>query len=82
MNKLKTLALTLVAVVSLSGCGVLNLFGSPAERYTNYVQSVLDTSYKGVFDTYMELSDSTEDEAAAIYDATIQYHVNYFYSKV
>ena len=72
-------ALMLVVAVMLSGCGVLEMFGSPAKQYTSYVQSVMDTSYKGVFDTYMDLSDSTEEEAAAIYDATIQYHVNNFY---
>ena len=47
------LALLLSLAAMLAGCGG----GMTAEDAKEYVQAVLDASYKGEFDSYMELTD-------------------------
>ena len=40
-------------------------------RPKEYAQAVLDASYKGEFDSYMELTDSTEEEAREMYEGNV-----------
>ncbi len=65
MKKRVSLIITMAACFSmlLGGCGKkLSVEDAPA-----YVQSALDTCYKGEFKTYMEFTNSTEEEAQALY---------------
>ncbi len=61
------LALLLLLAAMVAGCGG----GMTAEDAKEYVQAVLDASYKGEFDSYMELTDSTEEEAVSMYEGNV-----------
>ena len=63
-----TLVLLLSLAAMLAGCGG----GMTAEDAKEYVQAVLDASYKGEFDSYMELTDSTEEEARSMYEGNVE----------
>lgn len=63
-----TLCAASVLCASLTGC-----FAKPEETYTEYVQAVLDCTYLGTADKYMELTDSTAEEAADIYNDQKEY---------
>lgn len=56
----------LISVMVLGGCGTMS-----AEDAQAYVQSILDTSYKGEFKEYIEQTESTDEEAQEIYDANL-----------
>lgn len=49
----------------LSGCGMSK------EGAKEYVQAVLDAGYKGEFEKYVEITDSSEEEAQKLYDDNI-----------
>lgn len=67
MKKRGLLAALLIAIMTvLSGCG-----GMSAEDAQSYAQSVLDASYKGEFDKYIEWTESTEEEAQDLYEGNI-----------
>lgn len=69
MKKMKSLVLILVLALSawtLTGCG-----GMSEDEAKEYAQAVLDASYKGEFDSYMELTDSTEEEAREMYEGNM-----------
>ena len=66
------LALTLTATGILSvGCG-----GVDSDFSSDYVVGILDASYRGKFDNYMKMTDSTEEEAQEIYDNTVDYYAS------
>ncbi len=54
-------------------CLTMTACGNAAQTYTDYVQSVMDCTYQGKFDTYMELTDATTEEAQAVYDDEVEY---------
>lgn len=54
-------------------CLTLTACGNAAQTYTDYVQSVMDCTYRGTFDKYMELTESTAEEAQAVYDDEVEY---------
>lgn len=56
-----------LTAVAVAGCLLLTGCGSSAKTYTDYVQAVLDCTYTGNGAKYMELTDSTEEEAAEVY---------------
>lgn len=69
MMRTKCLVFALVLVISawaLAGCG-----GMSEDEAKEYAQAVLDASYKGEFDSYMELTDSTEEEAREMYEGNM-----------
>lgn len=69
MKRMKCLVFALVLVISawaLAGCG-----GMSEDEAKEYAQAVLDASYKGEFDSYMELTDSTEEEAVSMYEGNV-----------
>lgn len=69
MKKKISLMITMAACfcMLLGGCGKkLTVEDAP-----DYVKSALDTCYKGEFETYMEFTNSTEEEAQALYDEGI-----------
>lgn len=64
---LKTMVMAVLLVgstVLLAGCS--SKF--TAQVATNYVESVLDASYKGEFDQYLKITDSTKEEAEQMYE--------------
>lgn len=69
MKRMKCLVLALVLMISawaLAGCG-----GMSEDEAKEYTQAVLDASYKGEFDSYMKLTDSTEEEAREMYEGNM-----------
>lgn len=60
-------ALVLVMAFLLTACGG----GMSASDAKEYAQSCLDAAYKAEFDTYMKWTDSTKEEAQAMYDQGI-----------
>lgn len=71
-KKKSLLALLLAAVmVILSGCG-----GMTKEDAKDYVQAVLDVSYKGDVKGYLEQTDTTEKEAKELYESNIDETLN------
>ncbi len=60
-------AAAVMLTASLTGCG------SAAKTYTEYVQAVMDCTYFGTTEKYMELTDSTQEEADAVYQDEIDY---------
>ena len=62
MKKRGLLAVLLIAVMTLlCGCG-----GMSAEDAQSYAKSIMDASYKGEFDKYIEWTKSSEEEAKEI----------------
>ncbi len=63
------LALTIAATGVLgTACG-----GVDSNFSGDYVAGILDASYKGEFNAYMKMTESTEEEAQEIYDNTADY---------
>ena len=61
----------MVMAVLLVGCTALLAGcsrGMTAQGATAYVKSVLDASYKGEFDQYLKITDSTKEEAETMYE--------------
>lgn len=66
------LALTVAATGILStGCG-----GVDSNFSSDYVAGIMDASYKGEFNNYIKMTDSTEEEAQEIYDGTVDYYAS------
>lgn len=63
--------LVLTLLFSLTGCGTKF---SP----TQYVQSLLDVTYRNDATVYLQMVDSTEEEAAAAYEQNLAYEADYF----
>ena len=69
MKKLKGFLFVLCTTLSM---GVLTACSNTdTDTYKNYVQGVLDTNFKGVYDDYMKLTNAAETEAAEIYESNI-----------
>ena len=63
----------IIAVVSatavlLTGCG-----GVDSSFSADYVAAIMDASYKGDFEHYLSMTDSSEESAEEIYDSTVSY---------
>lgn len=72
MKKRIAAALLAVLILSLTACGQ-----SAAQKYTDYVQGVMDCSYRGEFDAYTKSRGNKDNtEAQEVYDATVE---NYAY---
>lgn len=61
-KKVSGVVLAAVLAAGLTACG-----GFSAEDAANYVESALDAEYKGEFDEYVKQTDSTREEAEAMY---------------
>ena len=69
MKKVKNLLFVLCMTLCIgvfTACSNTN-----TDTYKNYVQSVLDTNFKGVYQDYMELTSASESQASEIYEANI-----------
>lgn len=72
MKKKGLLAILLIGVMTiLCGCG-----GMSTEDAQSYAKSVLDASYKGEFDKYIEWTKSSEEEAKELYEGNIDTTMN------
>lgn len=66
-KRVAAFAAAILMGTSLVGCA------SAKKTYTDYVQAVLDCTYYGITDKYMELTESTQEEADAVYDDEVEY---------
>lgn len=67
---MKKLILVLSAIMfmgTLSGCGMSE------EDAAKYVKASLDASYKGEFDAFVEITDSTPEGAKAMYEENVEH---------
>lgn len=78
MKKLKNLLFVLC--MTLCMCVFTACSNTDTDTYKNYVQGVLDTNFKGVYDDYMKLTNAAETEAAEIYESNITAIMNDFLS--
>lgn len=79
-KKVKKIAAALcaaAAVLSLGGCGGLSSLMAQGFDASGYVQGILDSTYKGIYDKYMETTGATETEAAEGYEAGLETEANY-----
>lgn len=68
MKRKGMLAMLLAGVMTvLCACSS----GMSAADAKSYAQAVMDASYKGEFEDYMEWTDSTEEEAEALYEGSL-----------
>lgn len=65
-KKMLALMLALVTTFSLSGCSLFSQFDA-----AGYTQAVLDAATRADFSKYIELTESTEEEAQAEYDEVL-----------
>ena len=63
-----SLGILVVLLLGLMGCQG----GRVAEKYTDYVQGVMDCSYRGEFEQYMKSRGCDETEAQEVYDSTAE----------
>ena len=68
MKRSLLLVFTMMIGFTLTGCSDFDA--------SRYVQSCLDASFHGEFEAYMEMTNSTEDEARSAYDSLIQSEVD------
>lgn len=74
MNKRKGIAAVLLFVMALT------LLGGCAKKFdaSGYTKSILDLCYKGETKEYMKLTESTKEEAEAVYTENLDYMVEEF----
>lgn len=70
IKKITVALLVVLTVASLAGC---SLMGNSKKTYATYVQSLLDVNYKADFTEYMKITNSTQEEAQAVYDDGLAY---------
>lgn len=68
-KQLTAIAAAAAVCTCFTGCG------NAAKTYTDYVQAVLDVSYMGTTAAYMDMTDSTQEEADAVYQDEVDYLV-------
>ena len=67
-------SLTIMSAM-LAGCSSESLKEEKSEDYIQeYVEAVMDCSYKGELDPYVENTDADEDDAEEVYEACTQYY--------
>ena len=67
MTRTLTAAAVLLCTLSLTGCG------NKAQTYTDYVQAVMDCTYRNDSAKYIELTEASAEDAQAVYDDEIEY---------
>lgn len=69
-KKVTVFLLAVLTIISLTGC---SLMGNSKKTYAAYVQSLLDVNYKAEFTEYIKITNSTQEEAQAVYDDGLTY---------
>lgn len=59
-------------MVMLSACSTISLLTQGEFDASGYVQGILDASYKGEFETYIQLTEDTKENAQIAYDAVME----------
>lgn len=59
-------------MVMLSACSTISLLTQGEFDASGYVQGILDASYKGEFETYIQLTEDTKENAQTAYDAVME----------
>lgn len=67
MKRIAAAAAAFLMVLNLTGCA------STSERYTNYIQAVLDCSYYGKTEQYAKLTKASAEEAEKVYQDEVDY---------
>ena len=67
MKKKLLVLLTILIMGILTGCGMKE------DEAKAYVEATLDASYKGEFEAFVEITDSTPEGAAAMYDENMEH---------
>ena len=77
MKKIAAALCAVAAAIPLGGWGPLSSMLAGAFGASGYVQGILDSTYKGVYDKYMETTDATEEEAEEGFEAGLEVEANY-----
>ncbi|PXV89103.1 uncharacterized protein DUF3568 [Lachnotalea glycerini] len=64
--------LSILLILCLNGCSTINLLTQGEFDASGYVNGILDSTYKGVFDQYIKLTEDTEENAQKAYDAVME----------
>jgi|GEM_PF-1780753 hypothetical protein len=76
MKKIVSVLLVVTLVLGLTGCSVVEgILGSNKTTYGDYVISLLDSTYKGEFKKYMELTKESEIASKASYEQSLEYDI-------
>lgn len=67
MRKKLLVLLTVLVMGIFTGCGMTE------DEAKEYVKATLDASYKGEFEAFVEITDSTPEGAAAMYDENMEH---------
>lgn len=62
----------MMVIMCLSGCSSISLLMQGEFDASGYVQGILDSSYKGIFDQYIELTKDTQENAESAYEAVMK----------
>ena len=72
-KKAAVLMMAACLLLSLSACGSSSEDGSGGgNAYQEYVISIMDANYLGQYESYMEITGSTEEDAQKLYTANLQ----------
>lgn len=64
--------MNILLVSFLSGCSTFSLLTQGEFDASGYVQGIMDASYKGEFEKYIELTQDTEESAKTAYEAVME----------
>lgn len=63
--------ISMLATVCMSGCSAVSLLTQGEFDASGYVQGIMDSTYKGEFDKYIELTEDTKENAQAAYETVM-----------
>jgi len=63
--------ISMLATFCMSGCSAVSLLTQGEFDASGYVQGIMDSTYKGEFDKYIELTEDTKENAQAAYDTVM-----------
>lgn len=73
-RKLSLIMTTILVVLAFTTCDGKSGSKAEAARYTNYIEAIMDCSYRGEVDRYTEVVDATTSEAEEVYKSTVEYY--------
>ena len=72
LKKTAAIFLALGMILGLAACGSSGGGVSGKDAYKEYVIGIMDANYLGKYDSYMEVTGASEEEAKKIYEANVQ----------
>lgn len=73
-RKLSLIMAAILVVLAFTACDGKSGSKAEAARYTNYIEAIMDCSYRGELNRYTEVVDATEAEAEEVYYSTVEYY--------